>query len=799
MTGTTVNGIRTAGITFSNAAYNPVYVSPAASVTAPTGSALYGAGSVTWTMTNAGTLAASSAGIELRAGGTATNSGIIAGLFGIEFDKVNTAGSAINSGSISATSTGVIAYYAASVTNRAGGSIIGFDGVYGGGGFNGGGALDVTNAGTIGGIALNTNGNGAGIYLRAGGSVTNQLGGLITATGSAYMESAVIATSKPVNVVNAGTIAASRNITTSAREHYHTANGVFFQEPGGTLINQAGATITAGSTNSYTHGYAVVSKGVATITNAGTITANFKGGGVGISLASGGVITNMAGALIANDGFNQSTVLIGLANPINAIVNAGTITGGSYAAAIRVKAATNIANLAGGVLSGSYGVIANYTVAAIGSITNAGTFTGRKGFVISGHTGTVVNQAGGTIAATGSGVLMSAGGTVINAAGASISGGSGGVAFYGAAGTVINAGTISSPGSNSGSGHVGAVILTAGFANRVVLNAGGSFTGTVDGGNTLGATIASTLELAPGTGNGRIAGLGTQFTDFAAITIDPGVKFLIGGNGAGFGSTITGFANGDTLDLTGAVETGKSYAAGVLTLTGATTQQINLPGSFATANFTLVPDGSGGTFVTVACYAAGSLIRTEHGEVPVEDLQPGDRVHSAFGGTVPVVWIGHRRIDCNRHPNPDAVRPIRVRADAFAPGQPHRDLLLSPDHCIFADGALIPVATLLNGVSIVQTDLATVDYHHVELPTHDVLLANDLAAESYLDTGNRHAFANGGPVVALAADFATRIWDAEACAPQLTHGPRHARLAARLALRAAEQDAATSPNRRATG
>ena len=31
-------------------------------------------------------------------------------------------------------------------------------------------------------------------------------------------------------------------------------------------------------------------------------------------------------------------------------------------------------------------------------------------------------------------------------------------------------------------------------------------------------------------------------------------------------------------------------------------------------------------------------------------------------------------------------------------------------------------------------------YYHVELSTHDVILAEGLATESYLDTGNRAAF-----------------------------------------------------------
>jgi hypothetical protein len=47
-------------------------------------------------------------------------------------------------------------------------------------------------------------------------------------------------------------------------------------------------------------------------------------------------------------------------------------------------------------------------------------------------------------------------------------------------------------------------------------------------------------------------------------------------------------------------------------------------------------------------------------------------------------------------------------------------------------------------------------YWHVEPARHDVILAEDLPCESYLDSGNRCAFANGGDVVEMHRDFAWR-------------------------------------------
>ncbi len=185
----------------------------------------------------------------------------------------------------------------------------------------------------------------------------------------------------------------------------------------------------------------------------------------------------------------------------------------------------------------------------------------------------------------------------------------------------------------------------------------------------------------------------------------------------------------------------------------------------------------------VACFAQGTRIATDAGEVPVEALRIGQPVRSAFGGLVPVEWLGWRHVDCRRHPSPRDVWPIRVQAGAFGQGQPARHLLLSPDHAVHVEDVLIPVRHLVNGTSIRQERVSEVTYFHVELPTHDVIFAEGLAVESYLDTGNRTAFANGGPIVEAHPDFAQRVWEAEACAPQITHGPILARVAARLRAR----------------
>jgi collagen type I/II/III/V/XI/XXIV/XXVII alpha len=185
----------------------------------------------------------------------------------------------------------------------------------------------------------------------------------------------------------------------------------------------------------------------------------------------------------------------------------------------------------------------------------------------------------------------------------------------------------------------------------------------------------------------------------------------------------------------------------------------------------------------VTCFGPGTFIRTTAGDRAVETLREGDLLLTASGETAPVVFLGRRRIDCRRHKRPGDVQPIRVRAGAFGEAMPARDLLLSPDHAVFVDGVLIPVRHLLNGTTIARVLVDTITYYHVELPEHDVIFAEGLTVESYLDTGDRATFENSGAVVTMHARFTDRLREAGACAPLIVHGPALAAARAKLAVR----------------
>ena len=185
---------------------------------------------------------------------------------------------------------------------------------------------------------------------------------------------------------------------------------------------------------------------------------------------------------------------------------------------------------------------------------------------------------------------------------------------------------------------------------------------------------------------------------------------------------------------------------------------------------------------SLACFAAGTRIAGARGPLAVEDVTAGDQVETASGDVRTVRWVGKRVVDVARHPNPGEVAPVRVRAGAFAPSVPVRDLLLSPDHAVFAEGVLVPVRHLVNGTSVVAERLASIAYFHIELESHDVLLAEALPCESYLERGNRNVFANATPAMPSAAG--------EAFAELVTHGPVLERIRAALAARADTLEAA---------
>ncbi|CAN2532818.1 hypothetical+protein [Methylocapsa aurea] len=166
---------------------------------------------------------------------------------------------------------------------------------------------------------------------------------------------------------------------------------------------------------------------------------------------------------------------------------------------------------------------------------------------------------------------------------------------------------------------------------------------------------------------------------------------------------------------------------------------------------------------TVTCFVTGTLIRTARGEIAVENLRIGDLVVTTEGRERPIVWIGHREIDCTARATPRDAWPVRIAAGAFGEKRPARDLYVSPGHglCVDCVGeALIHAQSLVNGATIARVPVETVDYWHVELESHDILIAENLPSESYSATGERGFFLHiqGSPASA-------RRFDSDFCRP----------------------------------
>jgi hypothetical protein len=195
------------------------------------------------------------------------------------------------------------------------------------------------------------------------------------------------------------------------------------------------------------------------------------------------------------------------------------------------------------------------------------------------------------------------------------------------------------------------------------------------------------------------------------------------------------------------------------------------------------------------CYRSGTRILTDRGEVAVEVLRVGDLVHTVLTGTLmPIIWVGRREVDCARHQQPRKVWPVRVAAGAFGDGRPHSDLFLSPDHAVYVEDVLIPIQHLINGSTIRQVVAAWITYYHLELAEHDVVLAEGLPAETFLDMRDGSTYANRPGPLRLYPDFSARMWEAFACAPLIVTGPELDAVRAMVASCAARRPHARQRN-----
>ncbi|MEQ9259013.1 MAG: Hint domain-containing protein [Roseovarius sp.] len=153
---------------------------------------------------------------------------------------------------------------------------------------------------------------------------------------------------------------------------------------------------------------------------------------------------------------------------------------------------------------------------------------------------------------------------------------------------------------------------------------------------------------------------------------------------------------------------------------------------------------------TIECFTPGLRVTTRSGKVAVEHLRPGDMLLTRDRGFQPLLWRGVRRL----RPEPGGPGgpvgpgargfepPVRIRAGALGPGQPERDMVVSPGHRLLttdpallarlgAREALVEARMLLGAPGVERLPMPRVTYIHLLLESHEVILCENTWSESF--------------------------------------------------------------------
>lgn len=146
---------------------------------------------------------------------------------------------------------------------------------------------------------------------------------------------------------------------------------------------------------------------------------------------------------------------------------------------------------------------------------------------------------------------------------------------------------------------------------------------------------------------------------------------------------------------------------------------------------------------SVICFTPGTRLRTEGGEVTIEDLGPGDRLLTRDSGPQQVLWTGHRRMSGARLFAMPEQRPIRLRRGALGLDRPEDDLIVSPEHRVLVKGRAArdlwdEPEVLVRAIDLVGDRFITIDhslretwYIHLMLERHEIIWANGLEVETF--------------------------------------------------------------------
>lgn len=144
----------------------------------------------------------------------------------------------------------------------------------------------------------------------------------------------------------------------------------------------------------------------------------------------------------------------------------------------------------------------------------------------------------------------------------------------------------------------------------------------------------------------------------------------------------------------------------------------------------------------VVCFCAGTRIAVPHGTCAVEELRVGDWVETMDQGPQRIRWIGGRKLSKAQLEQNPKMYPIRISQGSLGGGLPRRDLLVSRQHRMLSSSritkrtigrstSLVSAIKLTEMAGIfVDTRVEEVEYFHILLDRHEVLLAEGAPSES---------------------------------------------------------------------
>ncbi|MEO1398864.1 MAG: Hint domain-containing protein [Pseudomonadota bacterium] len=133
----------------------------------------------------------------------------------------------------------------------------------------------------------------------------------------------------------------------------------------------------------------------------------------------------------------------------------------------------------------------------------------------------------------------------------------------------------------------------------------------------------------------------------------------------------------------------------------------------------------------VPCFAAGTLIDTDTGPLPVEAVRPGTRVMTADAGCAEVLWAGARHLTANDLRLRPDLRPCVVQTGALGNVRP---LMVSPQHRLLLTEASFATARTLFRTKGQRVRVAygcrSVTYVHLLCERHQVIRSEGMWSET---------------------------------------------------------------------